>query len=59
VGSDFWHAIAAVMGLHFQRGNYTEGLVRGIATLAERLAEHFPHRGAADENELPNAIDRG
>jgi uncharacterized membrane protein len=59
VGPDFWHAIAAVMAMHFQRGNYTEGLVRGIATLAERLSEHFPHRGAADRNELPDAIDRG
>jgi uncharacterized membrane protein len=59
VGSDYWHAVAAVMALHFQRGNYTEGVVRGIATLAERLAEHFPHRGAADQNELSDAIDRG
>ena len=59
VGEDFWHAVAAVMSIHFQRGNFTEGLVRGIATLAEKLAEHFPHRGTADKNELPDVIDRG
>jgi len=59
VGEDFWHAIAAVMGMHFQRGDYTEGLLRGIATLAERLKEHFPYQGAADRNELSNEIDRG
>jgi uncharacterized membrane protein len=59
VGEDFWHAVAAVVAMHFQRGNYTEGVVRGIATLGERLAEHFPNRGADDRNELLNAIDRG
>jgi uncharacterized membrane protein len=59
VGEDFWHAVAAVMAMHFQRGDYTEGVVRGIATLAERLSEHFPDRGAGDRNELANAIDRG
>jgi uncharacterized membrane protein len=59
VGEDFWHAVAAVMAMHFQRGNYTEGLLRGIANLAERLAEHFPHQGAGDRNELPDEIDRG
>jgi uncharacterized membrane protein len=59
VGEDFWHAVAAVMAMHFQRGDYTEGVLRGIATLAERLSEHFPNRGADDRNELLNAIDRG
>jgi uncharacterized membrane protein len=57
VGEDFWHAVAAVMAMHFQRGNFTEGLLRGIATLAERLAEHFPHRGADDRDELSNKVD--
>ena len=57
VGEDFWYAVAAVMAMHFQRGNYTEGLLRGIATLAERLAEHFPHQGAGDRNELPDKVD--
>jgi uncharacterized membrane protein len=57
VGEDFWQAVAAVMALHFERGDFTEGLIRGIATLAERLKEHFPHAGAGDRNELSDKID--
>jgi uncharacterized membrane protein len=57
VGEDFWHAVAAVMAMHFQRGNFTEGVLRGIATLSERLAEHFPHRGADERDELSNEVD--
>lgn len=59
VGEDFWRAIAAVLEMHFQRGDYTEGLLRGIATLGERLREHFPSQGSRDRNELSNEVDRG
>jgi uncharacterized membrane protein len=56
-GQELWEAVAAAMSEHFRRGDFTEGLVRGIEAVGVRLAEHFPHRGAADVNELPDAVD--
>ena len=40
----------------FRKGNYTEGLVKGIERLGEKLAEHFPIQ-EGDENELPNQLE--
>ena len=58
VGPDFWTCIAAApCPTAFEKGEFTEGLVEGIATVGERLAEHFPYAGAADVNELPDEID--
>jgi uncharacterized membrane protein len=57
VGGEFWSSVVAAITPHFERGDFTEGLLRGIAILGERLAEVFPHRGAADENELPDRVD--
>lgn len=58
VGTEFWSSVVAVMTPDFRRGEFTEGVLRGIAELAERLAEHFPHQGASDRNELSDAVDR-
>jgi uncharacterized membrane protein len=58
VGPDFWRAVVDVMAPHFRRDDFTEGVLRGIAELGERLAQHFPHRGEEDQNELSNAVDR-
>jgi uncharacterized membrane protein len=57
VGPDFWTCIARVLSGRFRAGAFTEGLVEGIAAVGERLAEHFPHAGEADRNELPDEID--
>ena len=59
VGQDFWNDLARVLSEHFQRGDFTEGLVQGIARVGERLAEHFPWEGDADRNELPDDLDYG
>nr|WP_320131862.1 TPM domain-containing protein [uncultured Holophaga sp.] len=59
VGQGFWDEVAACLGAHFRRGDFTEGLVEGIALIGERLAEHFPHQGKADRNELPDEVDFG
>jgi uncharacterized membrane protein len=40
----------------FRRGEFTEGILRGVARVGDLLERHFP-RGAADRDELPNAID--
>jgi len=59
VGQEFWDEVAAKMAGHFQKGEFTEGLVAGIQAAAEGLSVHFPYDPAADVNELPDAIDPG
>lgn len=55
-GDAFWKDVAAAMEGHFRKGEFTEGVVRGVERLGEELAKHFP-RAATDRNELPNEID--
>ncbi len=57
VGSAFWTELAAVLSARFRKGQFTEGLVEGIASAGEKLAAFFPYAGAADLNELPDDID--
>ncbi|HEX5133861.1 MAG TPA: TPM domain-containing protein [Thermoanaerobaculia bacterium] len=55
-GPDFWKEVAAEMEESFRRGEFTEGVVRGVGKVGDLLTRHFP-RSKADKNELPNAID--
>lgn len=55
-GEEFWTTTAAAMEGHFRKGEFTEGVLRGVERLGEELAKHFP-RASADRNELPNEID--
>ena len=55
-GPDFWKDVGAEMEESFRRGEFTEGIVRGVRKVGEVLAVHFP-RSTQDRNELPNAID--
>jgi uncharacterized membrane protein len=54
-GDAFWKETAAGMEEHFRRGEFTEGLIHGIAKAGAILAEHFP-RTDADTNELPDEV---
>ncbi len=54
-GDAFWRELAAAMTGHFKRGEYTEGLVHGIARAGQLLAEHFPP-APDDRNELPDDV---
>jgi uncharacterized membrane protein len=54
-GDDFWKETAAEIESHFRKGEFTEGIVRGIAKIGDVLAAHFP-RTAADVNELPDEV---
>jgi uncharacterized membrane protein len=54
-GAEFWTQVAAALEEHFRRGEFTEGVVRGVERVGELLAAHFP-RGTADENELPDEV---
>lgn len=55
-GPDFWKEVAAGMEESFRRGEFTEGIVRGVSQVGEVLARHFP-RTPGDKDELPNVID--
>jgi uncharacterized membrane protein len=55
-GADFWKEVAAEMEESFRRGDFTEGILRGVRKVGEVLEAHFP-RSAHDRNELPNEID--
>jgi len=59
VGQDFWEGIARAMSEDFKKGDFTDGLVRGIREVGERLALHFPCDAATDKNELSDEIDFG
>ena len=54
-GDDFWKETAAEIESHFRKGEFTEGLVRGIAKIGEVLAAHFP-RSIDDISELPDEV---
>lgn len=59
VGQEFWEQVAAAVQEHLRRGDFTLGLVRGIESVGEQLARHFPFDPKADKNELADAIDFG
>ena len=59
VGQEFWERVAAAVSEHLRGGDFTLGLVRGIETVGEQLALHFPFDPANDADELSNTIDFG
>ena len=59
VGKGFWTSVAAHLSEHFHAGEFTEGLVHGIAEVGRQLMAHFPFDRAADANELPDDVDFG
>ena len=59
VGQEFWNDVAAHLSRHFRSGDFTEGLVHGIAEVGRQLATHFPYSASADTNELSDDVDFG
>ena len=59
VGQDFWECVARLMSEHFQKGEFTEGLVAAIGEAGRQLAAHFPYDAKADVNELADDVDFG
>jgi uncharacterized membrane protein len=55
-GDNFWRELTMVMSEHFQRGQFTAGLVFGIQRAGALLAEHFA-RQPGDQNELPDDVE--
>ncbi|MBI3875751.1 MAG: TPM domain-containing protein [Verrucomicrobia bacterium] len=54
-GEPFWKELAAVMETHFRKGEFTQGILRGIDRAGDLLAQHFP-RKPDDQNELPDSV---
>jgi uncharacterized membrane protein len=59
VGPEFWKDVAGAMSELFRKGDFTGGLVRGIETVGEELATHFPFDATTGRNELPDDVDFG
>ncbi len=57
VGDAFWKDVVAAVAEEFRKGDFTEGLVRGITTVGRELAAHFPYDPGTDKNELPDSVD--
>jgi uncharacterized membrane protein len=55
-GDEFWRSLAAGLSSHFQREEFTAGIVHAIDRAGELLAEHFP-RQPDDTNELPDRVE--
>jgi uncharacterized membrane protein len=56
-GDAFWQELAAVMSGHFQKADFTQGIIHGIRTAGDLLAKHFPRR-PDDRNELPDRVEQ-
>jgi uncharacterized membrane protein len=54
-GEGFWRETAAEMEAHFRKGDFTEGIVRGIEKAGLLLAAHFP-KEERPANELPDEV---
>lgn len=54
---DFWNNIRDTMQDHFKKGEFAEGLVRGIEMAGKALKAYFPVSDD-DINELPDEISK-
>ncbi|MGA7074844.1 TPM domain-containing protein [Bradyrhizobium sp.] len=54
VGAVGWQKICAAMESDFKSGNFSGGVIKGIAAVSRELATYFPKRGTGP-NELPDA----
>ena len=58
VGQGFWDDVTAAVSERFRKGDFTGGLVLGIAEAGRALALHFP-REDTNPNELSDDVDFG
>jgi len=54
VGAAGWQKICKAMENDFSGGNFSGGVIKGIAAVSRELAKYFPRHGA-NPNELPDA----
>ncbi len=58
VPDNFWEDVKETMIAHFKKNEFTEGLVKGIAMIGEKLREYFPYQ-SDDINELSDDVSMG
>ncbi len=58
VPAGFWKDVVAAMGEFFKKEEYTQGLVKGVIIIGEKLKAFFPYQ-SDDVNELPDDISYG
>mgnify|MGYP000124127508 CR=1 FL=1 len=58
VPEGFWEEVKQVLGVHFRKGQFAEGLEAGILMAGEKLKAYFPVQ-EDDVNELPDEISVG
>lgn len=58
VPAGFWKDVVAAMGEFFKKEEYTQGLVKGVIMIGEKLKAFFPYQ-SDDVNELPDDISYG
>jgi uncharacterized membrane protein len=56
VPAGFWDNIAAKLTIHFQHGEFTDGIVEAIHSAGDQLRTYFP-RAEGDINELTNDVN--
>ena len=43
-GDEFWRKLADAMSVYFRKSEFTPGIIHGVQTAGELLAEHFPRQ---------------
>ncbi len=55
VGDTAWETICGAMQQEFAAGRFESGVLAGLSSASDLLAQHFPARSDANPNELPDA----
>jgi uncharacterized membrane protein len=58
VPEEFWDDLKNMLLNHFRENNFTEGLIKGIEKIGDRLKMNFPYK-EGDVNELSDEISFG
>ena len=55
VGDTAWETICGAMQQEFAAGRFEAGMLTGLASVSDLLAQHFPPKAGGNSNELPDA----
>ena len=55
VGDIAWETICGAMQQEFAAGRFEAGMLSGLASISDLLAQHFPAKRSNNPNELPDA----
>lgn len=59
VTNDFWECTKEIVIGHFKKGDFKNGLIKGILNAGSQLKLFFPYNKEHSTNELPDEISRG